>query len=142
MNSAGAALIRQIITFCGVGGLNTLLSLAIILGLSEIFHVHYVLANITGYAAGLISGFIMHKKITFKTQTGKTQTGHGAAAGQFAIFLSVFAVGYAVQLEALMLLVERIHIPDFAAQIMAWAVYVAVSFAGHKYFTFHGGRHE
>ncbi len=131
------ALIRQIITFCGVGGLNTILSLAIILGLSEILHVHYVLANIIGYAAGLMSGFIMHKKITFRAQSGS-----GASARQFATFLIVFAIGYAVQLVALMLLVEHIHIPNIPAQVMAWGVYVAISFAGHKYFTFHGDRHE
>lgn len=131
------ALLRQIITFCGVGGLNTLLSLAIILGLSEILHVHYVLANIIGYAAGLISGFIMHKKITFKTQTGTH-----AAARQFITFLIVFAIGYAAQLGALILMVEQIHIPNIPAQIMAWIAYVMISFAGHKYFTFHGGKHE
>lgn len=137
MNASLAALMRQIITFCGVGGLNTLLSLAIILGLSELLHVHYVLANIIGYAAGLVSGFIMHKRITFKAQTGGSP-----AARQFITFLIVFAVGYAAQLGALMLLVEKLHIPNIPAQIAAWIVYVAVSFAGHKYFTFHGDRHE
>ncbi len=137
MTSTIPALIRQIITFCGVGGLNTLLSLAIILGLSEILHVHYVLANIIGYAAGLISGFVMHKKITFKAQTRDR-----APARQFMTFLIVFAIGYAAQLGVLMLLVEQIHIPNIPAQITSWVVYVAISFAGHKYFTFHGGRHE
>ena len=137
MNASLAALMRQIITFCGVGGLNTLLSLAIILGLSELLHVHYVLANIIGYAAGLVSGFIMHKRITFKAQTIGS-----ADARQFITFMVVFAVGYAAQLGVLMLLVEQMHTPNIPAQIMAWVVYVAISFAGHKYFTFHGGRHE
>lgn len=137
MIAAAPALIRQVITFCGVGGLNTLLSLAIILALSEILHVHYVLANIAGYAAGLLSGFIMHKKITFKAQTGGS-----ALAQQLAAFIIVFGAGYTVQLGALMLLVERFHAPNIPAQIVAWVVYIALSFAGHKYFTFRGGKHE
>lgn len=134
-------IIQQIITFCGVGGLNTVLSLAIILLLSEVLHVHYVLANVVGYGAGLMSGFIMHKHITFKAQNSAR-----ALPQQFISFLIVFAVGYSVQLGVLMVLVEHLYIINMIAQIMAWLVYVAVSFTGNKYFTFKGtfkeGKHE
>lgn len=137
MTAARPHLIRQVLIFCGVGGLNTLLSLGIILSLSEIFHVHYVLANTVGYAMGLLSGYLLHKKITFKTQDG-----NAAPLQQFFIFLIVFAIGYTVQLGALMMLVETVHVPNILAQIIAWVVYVSISFAGHKFFTFHGDSHE
>lgn len=128
-------LIRQFILFCGVGAVNTALSLLIILIFSEILHVHYVVANIIGYAAGLTSGFIMHKKITFRAQQSDA-----AFKKQFSSFLIVFGVGYAAQLLFLMLLVENMHLPNMPSQIIAWALYVAISFAGNKYFTFHGGK--
>lgn len=137
MTGSLGTLLRQIITFCGVGGLNTVLSLAIILLLSEMLHVHYVLANIIGYAAGLVSGFVMHRHITFRTQNSTR-----ALHRQFASFLIVFAAGYIAQLGVLVLLVEHMRIPNMPAQIMAWIAYVAISFTGNKYFTFHGGRHE
>ncbi len=122
---------QQLVTFCGVGVLNTVFSLAIILGLSEYFSVHYVLANIIGYAAGLLLGFTLHKFITFRSQSG-TQ----AARWQFVKFLVVFGVGYLAQLGALMILVEGLGAANIPAQITAWLFYVAVSFTGNKLFTF------
>ena len=131
------ALAHQFVVFCGVGAVNTGLSLLIILVLSEMLGVHYIVANIIGYAAGLASGFIMHRKITFRAQqTDKT------LKKQFSSFLIVFVLGYAAQLLLLMLLVERLHLPNMPSQIIAWGLYVAVSFAGNKFFTFHGDKHE
>lgn len=126
-------LIRQFIVFCGVGAVNTVLSLLIILILSEWLGVHYVLANIIGYAAGLTSGFIMHKNITFRAQQNDA-----SLKRQFSSFLVVFAAGYIAQLLLLMILVERLHFPNMLSQIIAWGLYVAISFAGNKFFTFHG----
>lgn len=132
-----SGLAHQFVVFCGVGALNTALSLLIILVLTELLGVHYILANIIGYAAGLASGFIMHKRITFRAQkTSKT------LKKQFSSFLIVFGMGYIAQLLLLLLLVERIHLPNMPSQIIAWGLYVAVSFAGNKYFTFHGDKHE
>jgi putative flippase GtrA len=128
-------IIRQFIVFCGVGAVNTALSLLIILFLSEMLHVHYVIANIIGYAAGLTSGFLMHKNITFRTQHSES-----AFKKQFSSFLIVFGVGYTAQLLLLMMLVEHLHLPNMPSQIIAWGLYVIVSFAGNKYFTFYGGK--
>ena len=61
---------------------------------------------------------------------------------QFASFLTVFAVGYIAQLGVLMLLFEQISLPNMHSQILAWCTYVAISFVGNKYFTFHGDTHE
>lgn len=129
----------QFITFCGVGGFNTALSLTIILLLSEIFQVHYVLANMVGYGAGLISGFIMHKHFTFRAQQ-QDQPGTLPAARQFVRFLSVFAIGYSAQLFVLMALVQTGRMDNMPAQITAWIVYILISFAGNKFFTFAGLR--
>lgn len=129
--------LQQFILFCGVGAINTGLSLLIILALSEYFGVHYVGANIIGYACGLASGFIMHKNLTFKSQMPSKST-----KSQALSFLIIFAVGYAVQLALLVLLVEKIHLDNVPAQIIAWCLYVGISFTGNKYFTFDGGKHE
>lgn len=130
-------IIRQFILFCGVGGLNTALSLLIILVLSEFMGLHYILANVIGYAAGLISGFIMHKKITFRSQKSTR-----SVKNQALIFVIIFMIGYLSQLGLLMILVESIKLPNMPSQIMAWALYVALSFTGNKFFTFDGAKHE
>lgn len=131
------ALYQQIILFCGVGTVNTATSLLIILVLSEFLGVHYVLSNIIGYAFGLASGFIMHKTITFRSQLSQKPT-----ARQVLSFLVIFSLGYAAQLGLLLLLVEMIRLPNAFSQIIAWFLYVAVSFTGNKYFTFNGDKHE
>lgn len=128
-----SSLIRQIVVFCGVGALNTALSLFIILLLSEGLHVHYVIANLIGYGCGLLSGFAMHKNLTFrdqlKDQSTDTQT-------QMAVFFLVFGIAYGAQLGLLVVLIEKIHLSNMPAQIMAWGFYVALSFVGHKFMTF------
>lgn len=134
MNNALTSL-RQLILFCGVGVLNTVFSLLIILGLSEYFQVHYIYANIIGYLAGLILGFTLHKFITFKSHAGAQ-----AAHWQFLKFLAVFGAGYLAQLCALLILVEILFIGNITAQIAAWVFYVAISFLGNKLFTFSPGR--
>lgn len=137
MTSPFKNITQQFIVFCGVGGINTVLSLLIILVLSEFLDFYYVLANIIGYAAGLISGFIMHKNITFRASHSSK-----SSQKQFSSFLIVFAVGYVAQLVVLMLLVEQIALPNMPSQIISWCAYVVLSFVGNKYFTFHGDQHE
>ncbi len=130
-------IIQQFIVFCGVGAINTALSLLIILVLSEYMGAHYVLANVIGYAFGLASGFFMHKNLTFKSQ----EQGKPVKA-QALSFLIIFAIGYAAQLGLLVLLVEKMHLANMPAQIIAWCLYVGISFTGNKFFTFDGDKHE
>lgn len=127
------SLIRQIVVFCGVGAFNTALSLLVILLLSEGLNLHYVIANIIGYGCGLISGFSMHKNLTFRDQIinkpADVQT-------QMAVFLLVFGIAYAAQLGLLVILVENMHLANMPSQVLAWVFYVGASFIGHKFMTF------
>lgn len=122
--------LRQFVIYCLVGSLNTVAGLAVVLGLSEILHVHYVLANIAGYAVGLSIAFVMHRKLTFPGAEKEA-----AAIRQIGPFLGVFAVGYVVQLVALVVL-HKSGISNLCSQILACGVYVIVSFIGNKYLTF------
>ncbi|MFN3827267.1 MAG: GtrA family protein [Micavibrio sp.] len=141
MNSSPALdpVIRQFIIFCGIGLINTGLSLAVILLLSEVAGVHYVLANILGYAAGLGAGFIMHKKITFQEQARNAAYRSNI---QMVSFLGVFLTGYLLQLGLLMYLVENIGLPNIPSQIAAWGLYVIISFSGNKFLTFRARKKE
>ena len=127
--------IRQFFTFCVVGGVNTVFSLAVIIGLSVWGGLHYTLANVLGYAAGLAVGFILHKTITFRGDAA-AQKIHK----QFSKFLGVFFVSYAVQFLVLIALVQFGGIWDVLAQILAWSVFVIISFAGNRFVTFRRAR--
>jgi dolichol-phosphate mannosyltransferase len=125
------AIIKHFILFGGVGAINTIVSLVVILGLSKGFGVHYLLANIVGYAVGLALGFVLHKFITFRATAN-----HSPAPRQFKLFLLVFAVAYAVQFIMLIILVDGLGWNDILAQIIACGVYTVIGFLGNRSFTF------
>ena len=125
------ALARQFIVFGGVGAVNTVLGLALILFFSEIAGFHYIQANVAGYGIGLCFAFLMHRNITFRREaTGR------ASHMQVVPFLTVFGVAYAVQFLVLVLLVDGLDWDNVIGQIIACGVYAIVGFMGHKYLTF------
>ena len=125
------ALLRQLIVFCGVGVINTVFSLLIIFALSAGLGAHYVVANIIGYGCGLVLGFLMHRTFTFREARY-----HLKIHGQISRFLIVFAVSYGCQFAFLIFLVEFLAVPDLPSQVIAWLLYVPISFLGNKYFAF------
>lgn len=126
-------ILRQFIVFCGVGSINTVIGLAVILILSEIFGVHYILANALGYGVGLIIGFILHRAITFKNQSNdqKPKT-------EFVKFITVFALAYGVQLAGLVFMVQILELYDWLGQILAIGIYTVINYLGNRIFTFRG----
>jgi putative flippase GtrA len=126
------SLLRQFVTFCGVGAINTALSLTIILVLSELAGFHHVIANIIGYAAGLVVGFFLHRGITF----AKTAQSGSGLSHQAKSFLIVFAIGYVAQLLLLLLLVDVFGWHEALSQILAVGLYTIISFIGNRQITF------
>jgi len=124
-------LIRQFMTFCGVGVINTIVGLTVILVLSEIFHVHYMIANVLGYAVGLCVSFTLNRRFTFAAaaQAGKA---HHQAAG----FLAMFGIAYLAQFLVLVGLVDHLGLPNLIAQIIACGTYTIINFIGNRFITF------
>jgi putative flippase GtrA len=129
MPQAMKNILKQFIKFCGVGVINTAVGLAVILFLSETLHVHYITANIVGYAVGLTISFVLNRRFTFAAENKKPHT-------QALSFLIVFGVSYLCQLAVLVLLVRGFAVPNAPAQIIACAVYTLFNFAGNRWFTF------
>ena len=126
-------MVRQFAVFLSVGLINTIAALAVILILSEILGVHYVVANAVGYAFGLALGFVLHRNVTFKSQSDTQKQ-----RSELIKFLVVFAVAYMIQLAALIVLVRGLGLPDQYAQVIAIGIYAVVNFIGNRVFTFRG----
>ncbi|MBL4588806.1 MAG: GtrA family protein [Alphaproteobacteria bacterium] len=122
-------IIKQFSKFCGVGAINTVVSLIIIFILSEVFNTHFITANIFGYLVGVILGFVLHKTLTFKDTSKETKK-------QFMQFLGVFFVTYILQLSALTFFINILGLFEFASQILAAGVYTLLNFIGNLFFTF------
>ncbi|MDR2469010.1 MAG: GtrA family protein [Tannerella sp.] len=139
-------IINQGLKFGVVGVGNTLLTLLVIWGMTRYGGCSEMLANLTGYAVGLINSYVWNRQWTFRSQVGWRKSS--------VRFLGVFAVCYLLQLGLLLLLNQVcpehpplydfcrplwrfVHIePLFYNQILAMLFYNIVNFIVNKFYTF------
>lgn len=126
-------LAQQFIVFCGVGVINTGVSLFVILALQQWFGFNYIFSNFCGYAVGLFLGFTLHFKVTFKA---KRQSGNKKVWAYLKSFSAIFFIAYLIQLLLLYVLVKVIVIDEVLAQVIAVGSYTVISFAGNRFWTF------
>ena len=60
--------------YLSVGLLNTVISLAIIMGLDRGLHADPQLANLCGYAVGIMSGFVLSRRFVFRSRSSSRAT--------------------------------------------------------------------
>ncbi|VXA95821.1 GtrA-like protein [Burkholderia sp. 8Y] len=126
--SASVADVRlQFLKYLLVGGLNTVLSTAIIFGV-QAAGSSPVVANMIGYAIGILVSFALNSKFTFKT----------AATRESALrFLVVVLVSYLCNLGTVLFTLRLTHAP-YLAQVSGIPVYLVVGFIGNKYWALRG----
>ena len=121
----------QLIKFAMVGVLNTVLSLVVIYAMMSFFHVGVYMANICGYAVGIVNSFIWNKLWVFKKN-------EGTVFREIAYFLVIFALCYGIQFCSLRLMIEHFSINSYLAQLLAMGVYTIMNFVLNKCITFRG----
>lgn len=119
---------RELFKYSIVGIFNTIIGLSVIYFLYNVLHVNYILANVIGYAFGLVNSFFWNKRWTFKS------TRHYSK--EIIPFLIVFAISYAANLLTLILSVEVLKIHPNIAQVIGIAAYSSTNFLINKYWTF------
>jgi putative flippase GtrA len=126
-------LARHFLLFCGVGAINTVVTLLIILFLTHFQGFGDVTANVIGYAVGVCIGFGLHRAITFRKHARE-----GHMHKQALSFLIIFGVGYVTQLGCLVVMTKFWGWPSFVSQVVACGIYVVISFTGNRFGTFAG----
>jgi putative flippase GtrA len=112
----------------GAAGLvNSLLGFAVIVLCMSALGMPPPLANAAGFAAGYLSGYLLHRSFTFRSSVP-----HGRG---LARWLAVTAFGYAANLAVLMWLVA-LGTDLLLSQALAVACYVAISFILGRLFVF------
>ena len=119
----------QLIKIAMGGVLNTALSLVVIYVVMSFFHVGVYIANICGYAVGIVNSFIWNKLWVFKKN-------EGAVFREIAYFLAIFALCYGIQFISLRLMVEHFLLNSYLAQLLAMGVYTVMNFVLNKCVTF------
>ena len=120
--------LAQTIKYGIVGIINTLLTLAVIWLMRNVFHTSLVVANATGYVLGFINSFLLNRSWTFKSFHNWKK--------QFIKFLLVFGICYLIQLGAVLLLEKYTCLKETYNILIGMVVYTALNFLFNKYFTF------
>lgn len=124
-----ASTIAEMARYGLVGLANTAVGLSAIYVAMHVLGWHYAAANVLGYGLGLAVSFLLNRRFTFRSP-------HAVAVREPLFFLLVFGAAYAIQVGALVLCVETLHVNRSVAQALAMAVYTAVGYAGNKFITF------
>lgn len=89
-------------------------------------------ANVTGYAVGLVVSFLLNRRWTFASSRPVRETG--------ALFFLVFLVSYAVNYSVLTFGMEVLAQNPYVAQLAAVLAYTVVNYFGCRYFVFREAR--
>jgi putative flippase GtrA len=118
---------NSVIKFLLVGVSNTVVGLGVIwaakwLGASD------VVANIVGYVVAVTLSFLLNKRWTFAFQ--------GERRPALVRFLAVFGVAYAVNLGAVLSLIEMTGLDTFWCQTLGVIPYSTLFYLGSRWYAF------
>lgn len=132
LRAASRLLGDERIRFALVGAFNTVFGYAIFVLLELIGgpSSNYFVSLYGSYAVSTTVAFFLHRHFTYRR--GKS----GNMLVDFVRFQGVYALALAVNTLALPLLVEIGHIRPLLAQASIVVVTTAISYFGHKYFSF------
>jgi putative flippase GtrA len=119
---------KQLTSYGLIGIVNTLITAVTILGLTWL-GVEPILANVAGFALGLLNSFILNKRLTFK----------GAQNNSALPFLVSFGIAYSLNLAALIVSAPLTTVHVLLPQVAAMFTYNVVFFLLMKLWVFHGG---
>jgi putative flippase GtrA len=121
----------QIVAFTGVGVVAAIVHYGLLVGLVELGGWRAVPATLVGYIGGGVVSYWLNR-----THTYRSDRPHEEAGWRFAI---VAAVGFCITYGVMHVLVERLALPYFPAQIATTLVVLVWSFVAHKYWSFGKG---
>ena len=119
---------RQVIKFGLVGLANTLFTLSLFFLLGKVMELHYLIVNPIAYFIPTITSFYLNKKWTFKSDGNVKKEG--------AMFFLVIGVAFCIQYSLLYLMVEKLAMDEYVAQLTGMVVFTGCNFLGQKFVTF------
>ncbi len=114
--------------FAFVGIANTLVGLGSIYLCKWLFGIGDALANICGYAIGLVVSFSLNRRWTFSRS--------GPVLPALARFLAIFAVAYTLNLVTVLILLRNFGVNSYLAHAIGIAPYTIFFYLGSRYFAF------
>lgn len=119
---------RQLVNFCLVGVVNTVIGFGTIAVAQLLFGLHPVLANIIGYAAGLTNSYLMNRAFTF------SEMSH--ASGSAFRFVVAFVIAYGANMAVLLAGLRTFTDHVLLLQGLAMVIYTIIFFVISKIYVF------
>jgi putative flippase GtrA len=129
-SGATASLVSR---FAAAGAWNTLFGYAAFAALVALFspRVHYVWLGVAGNVLAITNAFVVHKLFVFKTK--------GNGVREYLRYYVVYGGTAVVGLALLAVFASGLGLNLYLAQAVALAVQAAISFVGHRRFSFGAG---
>jgi len=122
--------LNQFIKFALVGVINTLVNLAVLYILTDIFGIYYLISAIFAFLIAVTNSFILNKLWTFKESISyKTSS-------RYIKFVLISVIALVINLIILYILVEYYAIWYIYAQIIGVCSNLIINFFGNKLWTF------
>ena len=122
--------LNQFIKFALVGVINTLVNLAVLYILTDIFGIYYLISAIFAFLIAVTNSFILNKLWTFKESISyKTSS-------RYIKFVLISVIALVINLITLYILVEYYAIWYIYAQIIGVCSNLIINFFGNKLWTF------
>lgn len=121
---------KQFGRYLVVGVFNTVWGYVLIFACMYLLHWSPEASNVTGYAIGLLTSYVLNRRYTFRSRDSTML--------EFPRFLGTFFFAFAANFATLAVLVRVLEFHAGISQILAGAVYVGASYALSRYFVFRG----
>ena len=118
----------QFARFIGVGVLNTVLGLAVIVAAKALLGWSDLLANASGYSVGLLASFVLNRAWTFRDR--------GDVSPALLRFIGAFALAYAANLATVFGLRDLASMDAYLAQAAGVVPYTVLFFFASRSFVF------
>jgi len=122
-----ASVDNSVVRFAAVGLSNTVLGLVVIYAAKLFLKLDDVVANLTGYIAGILVSFALNKRWTFRHA--------GGSIAAFSRFVAVLAAAYVSNIVSVLAAIDA-GVDAYIAQALGAIPYAVVSYAGMRYYAF------
>lgn len=119
---------RQVLRYCVVGGINTLVGYSSIFFAMSVLRFGNVAANLCGYVIGFVISYFLNKLWTFECR--------GRAFDSLFCYAVVLVVSYACNVAVLLVACDLLATNVYVAQLLGVVTYSALAFLGSRYFAF------
>lgn len=116
----------QFFRYFFVGGFAAVVNIGLLFILTNFLHIHYLISNAVGFIGGLVTNYILSKKLIFKTEKSFNKI------AEFIIYAIIGVVGLGLDTLFMHIFTETIGLYYMLSKIISTALVFIWNFTGRK----------